>query len=77
MDDAMIQDVLKAKWKQFRKELRYQWSQLSPDDIDHIDGKRDDLVSILERRYGFARGRAEKEVDTFVNEFEDKLRRAS
>jgi len=73
----MIQDVLKAKWKHFRKELRYQWSLLTSDDIDHIDGKRDNLVTVLERRYGFARGRAEKEVETFVNDFEDKLRRAS
>jgi len=73
----MIQDALKAKWKHFRKELNYRWNQLSSDDIDRIDGKRDNLVSLLERRYGFARVRAEKEVDHFVNEFEDKLRRAS
>ena len=73
----MNQDVLKTKWKQFRKELDYQWNQLSSDELDGIDGKRDDLVFLLERRYGFAHGRAAKEVDLFVSEFEDKLKRAS
>ncbi len=73
----MNQDVLKAKWKQVRKELDYQWNELSSDELDRIEGKRDNLVFLLERRYGFARGRSEKEVDLFVNEFEDKLRRAS
>jgi len=73
----MIQDALKARWKHFRKELSYRWNELSSDDIDRIDGRRDDLVSLLETRYGFARIRAEKEVDAFVSEFEDRLRGAS
>jgi uncharacterized protein YjbJ (UPF0337 family) len=73
----MSQDALKAKWKQFRKELNYYWNQLSSDDIDTVDGKRDNLVVLLERRYGYAHRRAEKEVDAFVTEFEDKLRKAS
>jgi len=32
---------------------------------------------LLESRYGYARRRAEKEVERVVTEFEDKLRRAS
>jgi len=72
-----MQDSLKAKWKHFRKELNYRWNQLDSEDVDRVDGNRDTLVSLLERRYGFARGRAEKEVDSFLNEVEDKLRRAS
>ena len=68
---------LRAKWKQFRNELNYQWKDLTPDDLDQVAGRRDNLVFLLERRYGFARHRAEREVDLVVIEFEDKLRRAS
>ena len=73
----MRSDVLRAKWKQFRNEVNYQWTQLSPDDLDGIDGRRDNLVCLLQRRYGYARRRAEREVERVVSEFEDKLRRAS
>jgi uncharacterized protein YjbJ (UPF0337 family) len=44
---------------------------------DQINGRRDNLVVMLESRYGYARRRAEKEVERVVTEFEDKLRRAS
>jgi uncharacterized protein YjbJ (UPF0337 family) len=73
----MQEDALRGKWKQFRTELKHQWNQLSSDDLDGIDGKSDNLVFLLEHRYGYARRRAEREVERVVLEFEDKLRRAS
>ena len=57
--------------------LEFQWKHLTPDELDRVQGKRDHLVALLERRYGYARRRAEREVDLFVNEFADRLRRAS
>jgi uncharacterized protein YjbJ (UPF0337 family) len=73
----MHQDVLRAKWKHFRNEINDHWTELSSDDLDQINGRRDNLVILLESRYGYARRRAEREVERVVNEFEDKLRRAS
>jgi uncharacterized protein YjbJ (UPF0337 family) len=73
----MQQDVLRAKWKHFRNEINDHWTELSSDDLDQINGRRDNLVILLESRYGYARRRAEKEVERVVTEFEDKLRRAS
>ena len=73
----MREDVLRAKWKHFRNEINDHWTELSSDDLDQINGRRDNLVVLLESRYGYARRRAEKEVERVVTEFEDKLRRAS
>ncbi len=73
----MQPDVLRAKWKQLRNEVNFHWTELSSDDLDGIDGRRDNLVYLLERRYGYARRRAEREVERVLTEFEDKLRRAS
>ena len=73
----MQPDVLRAKWKQYRNELNHEWTELSSDDLDGIDGRRDNLVYLLEVRYGYARRRAEREVERVVTQFEDKLRRAS
>jgi uncharacterized protein YjbJ (UPF0337 family) len=72
-----MHDVLRTKWKQFRSEVSYQWHQLTSDDLDCAEGKREHLVSLLERRYGFARRRAEREVDLAISEFAARIRRAS
>ena len=70
-------NVLEAKWKKFRNEINYHWNQLSSDEVDRLEGRRDNLVILLQRKYGYARRRAEREVERVVTEFEDKLRRAS
>lgn len=70
-------DVLVAKWKHFRTEINDHWSELSPDDLDQINGRRDNLVVLLENKYGYARYRAEREVERVIKEFENKLQRAS
>ena len=77
MSSPVQDDFIGAKWKQFRKEINYHWNQLSSDDLDRIDGRRDHLVVLLESKYGYARRRAEREVERVVAEFVDKLRKAS
>ena len=72
----MQQDLLRTKWKHFRNEINEHWTELSSDDLDRIDGRRDHLVGLLESRYGYARGRAEREVERVVTEFEARLRKA-
>ena len=73
----MQRNIFAAKWKQFRNEINYHWTQLSSDELDGVNGRCDNLVDLLESRYGYARRRAEREVELVVTEFEDKLRRAS
>jgi uncharacterized protein YjbJ (UPF0337 family) len=73
----MQKDALGAKWKHFRNEINDHWSELSSEDLDQIGGRRDNLVILLESKYGYARNRAEREVERVINEFENKLRRAS
>jgi len=69
-------DVLQTRWKHFRNEINHHWTHLTADDLDGINGRRDNLVILLESKYGYARRRAEREVERVVTEFEDRLRRA-
>jgi len=73
----MYRDVLRTRWKHFRNEINAHWAELSSDELDRVDGRRDNLVILLESKYGYARGRAEREVERVVTDFELKLRRAS
>jgi uncharacterized protein YjbJ (UPF0337 family) len=46
-----------------RKEVKEQWGKLTDDDLDVIAGKRDQLEGKLQERYGYAKDRAQKEMN--------------
>ena len=57
-------------------EILIRWNQLVPANLDHINDDRRQLVELLQGRYGFCQNRAEREVDSFMADFEERLRRA-
>ena len=62
----MNEDILKGKWNQLKGQIKQAWGELTDDDLDRIEGRRDELVGVLQERYGYARERAEREVDDFL-----------
>ncbi|WP_386068888.1 CsbD family protein [Tahibacter sp. UC22_41] len=65
----MNTDIIKGKWKQLSGQTKAQWNKLTDDDLGVVEGNREYLVGKLQERYGWARDRAETE----VNEFESRL----
>jgi uncharacterized protein YjbJ (UPF0337 family) len=43
--------------------MQQKWGKLTDDDMNLIDGKREELVGKLQERYGMQKDEAEKEVD--------------
>lgn len=62
-------EILKGKWNQLKGKIRQQWGNLTDDEIEKIAGKRDQLVGILQERYGRARADVEREVDEFLQSY--------
>lgn len=60
-----------------RGEILSRWEQLTPPDIEECGSDCSKLADVLQTRYGYARRRAEKEVDLFFDEFHERLRRAA
>ena len=58
-------DTVKGQWKQFRGQIKEQWGKLTDDDLDRIEGKRDQLLGAVQKRYGVARDVAEKQLKDF------------
>jgi uncharacterized protein YjbJ (UPF0337 family) len=58
-------DVIQGQWKQMKGKVKEQWGKLTNDDLDVIDGKKDQLVGTLQKRYGYAKDQAQKEVEEF------------
>lgn len=64
----MNDDVLGGMWKQLRGQAKEAWGKLTDDDLDTIDGKRDQLVGKLQERYGWTKIQAEEEYERFMRE---------
>lgn len=61
----MNADTLRGKWNQIKGKAKQKWGKLTDDDLDRVEGSRDELVGIIQERYGKSRDAAEKEVDTW------------
>jgi uncharacterized protein YjbJ (UPF0337 family) len=69
----MNRDVLQGNWKQLRGRVKEMWGKLTDDDLDQIDGHAEHLLGALQKRYGYARDKAEAELDRFAAAEEDYL----
>ena len=59
-------DEVKGNWKRVKGQARQKWGKLTDDDLDVIDGRREELAGRLQARYGYERERAERESDEFI-----------
>ena len=59
----MNEDILKGQWKQVRGKIKEWWGVLTDDDLDKIDGQRDQLIGMLQEKYGFTKDQATRELD--------------
>ena len=58
-------DKIEGNWKQVKGKAQHQWGKLTDDDLDIIEGKREELVGKIQERYGISKEQAEKEADEF------------
>ena len=60
-------DTIKGQWMQVNGKVKEKWGKLTDNDLDVVAGKKDQLVGMLQKRYGYAKDKAEKEVDEFCS----------
>jgi uncharacterized protein YjbJ (UPF0337 family) len=61
--------VLEGKWNQLKGKVRQEWGDLTDDDMDRIAGKRDQLIGVIQERYGRSRDKVEREVNEFLGKW--------
>jgi uncharacterized protein YjbJ (UPF0337 family) len=59
-------DRIEGTWKEYRGKAKQRWGELTDDELDQINGKRDELEGQIQRRYGYAKDRARTEVDDWL-----------
>jgi uncharacterized protein YjbJ (UPF0337 family) len=62
----MNKDIFEGKWKEMRGQVRETWGKLTDDDLDKAGGKADQLIGLLQQKYGYTREQAEKEFSLWM-----------
>ena len=75
----MNRDRIEGNWKLMKGKVKEQWGKLTDDDLDVINGQREQMIGRIQERYGCARDEAERQVDTFWDRYDDRgeVRRAA
>jgi uncharacterized protein YjbJ (UPF0337 family) len=55
-------DQIEGTWKQMKGKVKEQWGRLTDDELDMVAGKRDQLLGLLQKKYGWSKEQAEREV---------------
>jgi uncharacterized protein YjbJ (UPF0337 family) len=72
-EDLMNKDIMQGKWREMKGKVKEQWGKLTDDDLDKIDGKSEQILGLLQQRYGYARDKAEEEYKRFTDRYAREL----
>ena len=66
-------EQIEGKWKELKGGVREHWGKLTDDELTQIDGKREKLAGILQKKYGMAKEAVEDEISKFERSLDDSL----
>ncbi len=58
----------KGGWNQFKGRIKEAWGDLTDDDLDRYEGKKDQLVGDLQQRTGESREDIRRRIDSWADE---------
>lgn len=59
----MNTDQLEGNWKILKGKLKQKWGQLTDDDLDVVEGQKDELIGRIQKRTGETREAIEKALE--------------
>jgi uncharacterized protein YjbJ (UPF0337 family) len=57
--------LIAGDWEKFTTLVKEEWNKLTDDDLTTFGGQSDQLAGLLERKYGYGREQAVKEITAF------------
>lgn len=62
----MNKDTMEGSWKELRGRIKQKWGDITDQELVQVEGDRDRLFGLLQKRYGLAREEAKKQIDEIV-----------
>ena len=69
----MNKDILEGKWKEMRGQVKEWWGKLTDQDLDQAAGNAEQIVGLLQQKYGYTRERAEEEFNRRIKEVKEAI----
>jgi uncharacterized protein YjbJ (UPF0337 family) len=70
----MNRDILAGKWREMKGRVKEQWGKLTDDELDRAQGRAEQMIGLLQQRYGYTKERAQEEYDRFLERTEIEAR---
>lgn len=71
--DSPREQKMEGSWKQFKGRLKEAWGSLSDDEMDRMEGKRDQLEGLIEQKTGESRENIRRKIDRLSTEAKYKF----
>lgn len=71
----MNKDIFEGKWKEMRGQLKEWWGQLTDDELDQAAGNTEQVIGLLQQKYGYTREHAAEELNKHVADFKSDLKK--
>lgn len=68
----MNKEEIIGNWNIAKGKIKEQWSDLTDDELLNIEGKKDQLIGTIQKKYGITKDEAEKQFSKFkANHLDD------
>lgn len=68
----MNKDIIKGNWHEAKGKIMQTWARITKDEVLRMKGNSEELAGLLEKKYGYDRDRADKEISNFAKEHDLK-----
>jgi uncharacterized protein YjbJ (UPF0337 family) len=58
---------IQAHWKHIKGKIKEKWGKLTDEEMEKINGRREQLIGKIQAKYGLSKERAEMQLDEFLN----------
>jgi len=65
-------DTVEGNWKQFTGQARQKWAKFTDNDLEFAAGKKDQLVGLIQERYGIAKDEADRQADEWAKTLKEE-----
>jgi uncharacterized protein YjbJ (UPF0337 family) len=69
----MNQDILEGKYKEMHGQIKEWWGKLTDDDLEQAGGNAEQIVGLLQQKYGYTREHAEEEFNRRIKEVKEAV----
>jgi uncharacterized protein YjbJ (UPF0337 family) len=64
-------DLFARQWPQVRGQIKTWWDRLTDADLEQVSGQKAQLIRLVQEKYGYARERAEQEIDRRLRDYRE------